>query len=192
MQRCTILCLFALSLSAVCLPKADASDPACTQPTRSLFSGPQTAVCKPVTIDMTQVPVRVPRVMHVPNNAQLTLKIRHVVTDKCSVGFQAASITSADPLAAILGVIVGLKVSPSTGGALMVLQLDGGQDCSTQLDQSLVPKSEVAASVFEGQLQSLAQMLTTASRDVKNAGGATAIQDVKGFVTCTPKTDCSP
>lgn len=196
MLRCTLFCVLALSLCSACLPQAEARDVECTETSRTLFSGPKIVNCQPVTIDMTQVPIKVPHTMHVPNDAQITLRIRHAVSDKCSVGFQAASITTADPMAAIIGVFTGGKVTPAPAS---VMAVDGlfSSDCLDDYKSEQTP-TDFEAQRFNEHLVNITTALKKAATDVTSltqefqyAPDDSVLMDIKHFTTCTPKSDCS-
>jgi hypothetical protein len=191
----TLLCVLALVLSLAYLPNAEARDAECTETSRTLFSNPKVVNCQPVTIDMTQVPIKVPHTMHVPNDAQLTLRVRHAVTDKCSIGFQAASITTPDPMAAVLAVLTGMKVTAPAS----VLAFDGGfsSDCLDSYKSNLTPQ-DFEAQRFNERVVNIRTALKKASTDVTAltqdldyAPDDSLLKEVKNFITCTPKSDCS-
>lgn len=184
---------FILALSLVAFSEVGVGqDATCTTSAHFLGERANNVVCQPFVVDMTTKPVRVPKAVHVPNEVPLTVTVRHVINQTCSVNFKAASIASSvNPLAGLLGTMVGLKVPTNYTAEIMFNELEKA-GCFMKIS---APPTDAKAHQINNDLQKLDELLIEKGAKLdtlaKEFDTSDVVSDIKNLAFCIPSTDCA-
>jgi hypothetical protein len=142
--------------------------------------------CDALVVDTTKSPIQVPQTVYAPNDAPVTVKVRHLIGESCSVNFKTASLAPAtNPLAALLVPLITLKVAAPA--PLEKIYTAPGLCLFGLGDKPL----DSRAKAIDQDIRAADSSLKRAAKTLDGFSENVLFADIRNLSFCLPKSDCS-